>query len=297
MTTHLHRTVSVTTGFGSLSAGVLGEPAGDVGPSGDVVVVWPSVLSTAAVQQRLIDGLVPQFIVVAVDPPGHGRSRIENPSGLSMVACARATFALVDAAVADRETRGERPGIRWVGTSWGGLVGIEAARMAPTRMRHLACLNTPFAFSPPTPLRPAWLPGMARLVGTSGLYATMTARSFYLPATRHDASRSAEMAAHRDTFRNGERGQLAAALRLLFIDREDARASLPQVTTPTLVIAGAHDGMYSPSSQQEAARLLRNGSYEVVESAHIAAVDATSDVLEALDRHWRAATLPRDDAT
>ena len=284
--------VSVPTAFGTLAGAVFDARVHRRRALADLVVVWPSVLSTARVQRGLVSLLAADHVVLAVDPPGHGSSRIERASQLSNAACAEATWDLIDAAAVGLDAR-QAPTVRWVGTSWGGLVGLEASLSSPARVSHLSCLNTPFAFTAPPALRPAALPLLARGLGTSPLFAAMTARSFFLPRTRRDPSKRAAMAAHRATFTDGDRQQLAAALRLLFVDREDATAQLGQVDVPTLVIAGAHDPMYSPAAQRESADRLPRGWFEVVDSAHIAAVDATAEVAEHLTRSWSRAERSR----
>lgn len=286
MTLQTDRTIETSAPFGSLVATVLDGHR----ESGPVMVVWPSVLSTAAVQSDLMQRLSRHGTVVAVDPPGHGRSRIEDPVQLSMRACALATWDLVDLL----EPTVDETAVRWVGTSWGGLVGIEAELLAPCRMAHLACLNTPFAFAKPTALRPPMLPMLAHLMGTSAFFAAMTARSFFLPSTR--TSRSPEhvaaLTAHRQTFTGGDRRQLSTALRLLFADREDVRDRLGLMTAPTLVVAGSQDSMYPLACQKSAAALLTRGRFEAVDSAHISAVDATAHVYSLLLAAWNAEKTP-----
>ena len=274
------RAVHVTTAFGTLAASVIAPSgaAADTPP----VVVWPSVLSTARVQAALVEELAHDAVVVAVDPPGHGVSRIDDADALSMAACARATWDLLDEAFGPATGRG----VRWVGTSWGGLVGLEAARAQPQRISHLACLNTPFAFEPPRAWRPAWLPLLGRLVGTTPLFAAMTARTFFLRTTRRDEARAQAMAAHRETFTGGDRRQLAGALRLLFVRRHDLRALLATTTGATLVVAGRHDGTYPVADQRRAAERNPLATFAVVDSAHIAAVDATAAVVSRLREAW-----------
>lgn len=278
------RRVRVATAFGTLAGSVVAPPGEGSDTTRPVLVVWPSVLSTADVQSTLVEELARDAVVVAVDPPGHGASRIQDADSLSMAACARATWDLVDEATGP--VTGRR--VRWVGTSWGGLVGLEAVRMQPQRVSHLTCLNTPFAFEPPTVRQPAWLPLLARLAGTTPLFATMTARSFFLAATRRDEEHAREMTAHKKTFADGDRRQLSMALRLLFVRRHDARALLAATTTPVLVVAGRHDAMYALEDQRRATEQNPTATFEVVDSAHIAAVDATTTVVSLLREAWSA---------
>lgn len=106
-------------------------------------------------------------------PPRHGGS--ELLALMTMERCAAATLEVLDALGIDRFV--------WVGTSWGGLVGIEAARQAPARFDKLICLNTPVTFGGPT-LSTRFITAMAGLAGPSKFFADQVAKTFFMPATR-----------------------------------------------------------------------------------------------------------------
>ena len=244
------------------------------------MVLWPSIFSTGTVQQRLADNLAREHRVLLIDPPGHGASWIDCSDALTMAACATATLALLD--------RLDVRQARWVGTSWGGLVGLEAARLAPARIQHLACLNTPFSFVRSRWSKPAWIPTMARLIGTSALFANGVAEDFFLPATRASSAAAEAMAAHHQVFARGDRRQLAAAAQLIFERRKDAMPDLHAVTPPVLVVAGTKDRLYDVAMQREAASKLPRGTFVEMSTAHIAAVDASDDVTRSLRTAWAA---------
>jgi len=269
--------------FGTLHAQLYENRQGD----GPVAVIWPSIFSTAAVQHRLVTELAKTNTVIAFDPPGHGRSGIETAGNLTMTNIASASLKMVE-----DNTNGP---VHWVGTSWGGLVGIEAALVSPDRFGHLACLNTPFAFERSYFGKTAMLPLMARMMGTTRIFSDGVADDFFLETTR-GCDRDA-MDAHRKTFSKGNARQLAEAAALIFKRRKDARSRLRSLSVPTLVIAGTQDRMYDIRMQRAAADAIANGSFATVDAAHIAAVDQPEEVLRLLRSSWAvAATQPQEVA-
>jgi pimeloyl-ACP methyl ester carboxylesterase len=74
------------------------------------------------------------FNVLAVDLPGHGRSK--GAAGTSVEAAAGSTLALLDAAGVERAML--------VGHSMGSLIALEASHQAPSRVSALALLGTTY---------------------------------------------------------------------------------------------------------------------------------------------------------
>lgn len=267
--------LDVDAAFGKLSATIYSPSAGtDLTP----VVLWPSIFSTAEVQSDLTALLSRKRKVLVIDPPGHGASQISVPTALSMVACAEATFALLDLA--------GLTAVAWVGTSWGGLVGIEAAILDGSRLISLTCLNTPFEWRGPGWGKARWLPLMAHLIGNTRLFSNGVAADFFLRETRADPTRSKVMTAHTTGLTSGNRRQLSAAAYLIFRTRRDMLPLLPKVSVPALVVAGTNDRLYSQAMQRKAASTIPLADFELVKSAHISAVDCPATIYELLQRWW-----------
>ncbi|MFN9937965.1 MAG: alpha/beta fold hydrolase, partial [bacterium] len=100
--------------------------------------------------------------------------------------------------------------VAWVGTSWGGIVGVHFAVRHPQKVRGLALMNTPFDM-------PAEGPGFsdrmvvwgARWIGNTDLYANGVARSFF-PAAWRD-SHPEELAAFVAAFKAPDPEGMAVA--------------------------------------------------------------------------------------
>jgi 3-oxoadipate enol-lactonase len=156
------------------------------------VLLWPSLFSDRHLYDRLIRLLGTEYDLICVDPPGQGRSGAPSTS-LSLEATARATLAIMDQLGISC--------VRWVGTSWGGLIGVYASLLAPSRVSHLACLNTPFDLPDKPAISARMIVWGASWVGTTKVFADGVARSFFKPETL--ASDPAFARRHLDVFRRG----------------------------------------------------------------------------------------------
>jgi 3-oxoadipate enol-lactonase len=269
------REIVLETEVGALAV----ELRGMTPPNRPWIVLWPSLFSDRHLYDRLLPFLEPDHAAILFDPPGHGRSGL-CAEPLTLAATARASLQVLNHLEVDC--------VRWVGTSWGGMIGIHAALQAPSRIRHLACLNTPFDLpAKPDPGTRFILAG-ARWAGRTTLFAKGVARSFFRRETLvADPDFSAH---HRAVFTNGNREQLAKSASHVLMERENLTPLLPSLKVPALVLAGGQD-IYPPPSMRAAAALIPGAGFQIIDdSRHISAADAPGAVHSALRQAW--ASLP-----
>ena len=99
--------------------------------SGRPVIVQHDAAGSSEIVHALAAGFIGKRPVIAVNLPGHGES--DNTMGRGKVTVTGYAKALLQAL--------DVLGIReadFIGTWGGGLVGLELARLAPKRLRHLA---------------------------------------------------------------------------------------------------------------------------------------------------------------
>lgn len=253
---------ATTTRFIATQLGRLAvHTAGDTGPA---VLFWPAVFSDSSIYASQVEALRGRYRLVLIDGPGFGRSDVPT-SSFTMEACA-------DAAAEVLEELGMHQ-VTWVGTSWGGIVGVHFAVRHPQRVRGLALMNTPFDM-------PAEGPGFsdrmvvwaARWIGNTDLFANGVARSYLPQAWRN--SRPDELAAFTSALKANNRQGMAVASRSVLLHRASVLPMLPQVKAPTLVVAGADDQLYPvPILKAAAARINGANFVEIPSSGHVSAVD------------------------
>ncbi|MCA3227382.1 MAG: alpha/beta fold hydrolase [Burkholderiales bacterium] len=263
MTTRL-----VPTQLGRLAV----HTAGDSGP---VVLFWPAVFSDSTIYRAQVEALRGRYRLILIDGPGFGASEAPREP-FTMEACADAAAEVLQQLDVQR--------VAWVGTSWGGIVGVHFAVRHPQMVRGLALMNTPFDM-------PAEGPGFsdrmvvwgARWIGNTDLYANGVARSFF-PASWRD-SHPDELAAFVATLKTPNKQGMAIAGRSVLLDRASVLPLLPQIKAPTVVVAGELDALYpAPTLKAAADRIPGARFVEIPGGGHISAMNQLDRVTALLER-------------
>lgn len=251
------KTQHVPTQLGKLAVHTAGE-------SGPYVLLWPAVFSDSTIYRAQVAALSRRYRLILIDGPGFGDSEAPR-APFTMEACA-------DAAAEVLQQLGV-PSVAWVGTSWGGIVGVHFALRHPRQVDRLALMNTPFDVSSEGPgFSDRFVVWGARWIGGTDLYAEGVARSF-LPPTWRD-SHPQELAAFVATFKPLDKQGMALAARSVLLDRKSLLPVLPQLKIPTLVVAGGQDALYPAPTLKAAADLIPGARFaEVPASGHLSALD------------------------
>ncbi|MFV2179357.1 3-oxoadipate enol-lactonase [Actinomadura sp. LOL_016] len=241
-------------------------------PGAPVLVLGPALGTTMDLWQPQLPELARSWRVLRYDLPGHGGSPV--PAGPFTVAdLADGVAALLD-----------RLGVAaaaYAGVSLGGAVGTTLALRAPGRVAALVLICTSARFGDPGPWR-----DRAALVRRDGVgpVARTAADRWFTPSFT-GAARYVEML--RATAPEGYAGCCDALAGF------DVTARLPEVSAPTLVIAGAQDGPTPPAGHADRlAEGIPDAGLVVVEGAgHLAVAERPGPVTEAitahLDRTWK----------
>lgn len=247
---------------------------GPSGPAGEVIVLWPSILSDHRIYRAQIEAWRSRHRLVVVDGPGHGDSGAA-PGTFTMADCGEALREVLDTLGIDRP-------VVVVGTSWGGLVAGEFALARPARTRAVVMLNTPVRTAPGGPgFGDRFVAWGARWIHGTALYRDGVARAFFLPATRERAG--PVLADFHRHLRKADGAALARSVRAVLIQREPLAPRLSGIAAPTLFVAGRHDTMYPPEGLRDAASTLPRGRFEVLETAHISVMDAPAQATALID--------------
>ncbi len=220
----------------------------DVPPAldrGALLVLLHAAGSNAGMWRRQLAGLGDRHSVLALDLPGHGRSSgVEGPASVEESAHLVERFL---AAVI------RRPCVL-VGRSMGGAIALVLATRVPARVRGLVLACSAARFT----LDDAML-AVARDVTRGRLPQQFTTDTFS-PATSMDVMREAWM----EQVKTDPRVRLTD---LLACQAFDGRPLLPQVTVPTLVVAGAHDTISPPTQSEDLAAGIAGARLEVLAQA------------------------------
>lgn len=199
------------------------------------------------------------FRVIRYDRRGHGRSSVP-PGPYSVERFGRDVLAILDDLNIEK--------VHWCGLSMGGMVGQWLGANAPERLGKIVLANTACHYPAPT----IW-DTRIKAVKEGGLAAVAdTVIAGWL--TEEFRGRNPEIAQRMKAMllATPVEGYLASceALRTL-----DLREALPQIKSPTLVIAGRYDRS-TPITMAEAIRSqIPGASMTILDAAHISNIEAT----------------------
>jgi 3-oxoadipate enol-lactonase/4-carboxymuconolactone decarboxylase len=224
-------------------------------------VLGPSLGTTLDIWEPQLAALTRSWRVIRYDLPGHGDSP-PAPAGMTIDDLARAVLDLV-------------PGERFAvgGISLGGAVATTIAAAVPDRVRSLVVCCSSARFGEPGP----WLERAAR-VRAEGIapLAPALAERWFTPG--FDGGWVLDMLRRVDAESYAACCEAIAGL--------DLTGRLPEITAPTLVVAGSDD----PATPLDQALTLAGGIpgalLTVVPGArHLASVERADAVTTAITRH------------
>jgi 3-oxoadipate enol-lactonase len=228
------------------------------GPEGAPVVMFSNSLGT---DHTLWDdqaaNLASRYRVLRYDTRGHGRS--DAPGGeYDMVGLARDVIGLLDHLGIEK--------VRFCGLSMGGAIGQWLGSHAASRIERLVLANTGAVFGTPqvwqTRIDTVKAGGMAAVV--EGVLDR-----WFTPAFR-EADPAKVEAVKALLLASPAQGYIGccAALR-----DTDFRRFLPEVSVPTLVIGGLHDGASPPERAGELADNIPDARLVMLDASHLSLVE------------------------
>lgn len=245
-----------------------------IGSGARTLVFWPSLFTDHRLYRRQAIALSHEFRMVFIDGFGHGASG-PQARGATIETHAEALLEVLD------QLQIARAG--FVGTSWGGLIGSQLARLHPQRLVALIALNTPYETRAGGPgVAERMIVIAARLFGSSRFFASGVAKSFFAPPSHHRYAPS--IAEFKASFATTTAKNVASAARTVIWNRHNALPWLHQIAVPTTVVGGSDDVSLSIADLKRAAALIPGARFvEAPASGHMAALE-TPELVTALIR-------------
>lgn len=256
------RDVFVPTRLGQLHVAVSGR--------GDPILMWPSLLMDASLWDAQIDYFARSHTVIAVDPPGHGRSSpLERQ--FTFGECAQCIVDILD--------HFELPWTYFAGNSWGAMIGATFSAGFPERVRAAVFMNgTASPASRRQRLEYRVLLFLVRMFG--GIRPPLTrsvVHAFLGPTSqrsRPDVVRRVLTIAQKN-----DPDSLIRAVRSVVIERPDQRTAFASITCPTLVIAGREDRTFPLRELEAMAESIPGATLVVIDdAAHLVAAEVPDRV-------------------
>ena len=197
------------------------------------------------------------FRLVRYDRRGHGKSSV--PKGpYTMERLGRDVLAVLNGL--------NIPKINWCGLSMGGMVGQWLGANAPQRVEKLILSNTACYF----PDKTGWNERL-KLVREKGVaaFAPANMERWFTKGFRERSPQT--VARIQDMFAaTALEGYLSCGAAVRDMDHRDL---LPKIKTPTLVIAGQHDGATPPALNEFIAKQIPGAKYMTLDAAHLSNIE------------------------
>lgn len=226
-------------------------------------MLWPSFLTDGGMWDEQIAALAKIGRVLVFDGPGHGKS--ETPPPFSLDDNTRALVDALDGLGARRFVMG--------GLSWGGMIGMRVAVLAPDRVAALALLDTSAApeLMPSRIQYRAMLSTFRRVGSPTWLAERRVIPLYFSPTTLRERPELARRFWN-DAIGFSREGIYKSGKAIF--QRGDFRGELARVRAPTLVMCGADDRATPPSRSREIVAAVAGAELVVIEDAgHLSALE------------------------
>jgi len=241
--------------------------------AGPTIVGWPSLFCDASTMRPLVKELAHDHQVVLIDGPGHGGSS-GPPRPFTLEACADAAFAVLD-------TLGVRK-TAWIGSAWGGHVGVVAALRYPDRVSALVAMNAPMGSWTGRNRAMNWTLYWAfRLLNRPKVLARLVASMMIAP--QRLAAHPELAAPILECMTRSERRPFFAAVRSAMLERPSLLPNLKDLRLPTLFMVGSEDSVFTVDEAGRQAAMVSGSQFEVVRgTSHLSLWEAPDLVLPLL---------------
>jgi pimeloyl-ACP methyl ester carboxylesterase len=264
-------TLTFDTSLGRVRARVVGD--------GPIALLWHGMFVDGRSWDPVMPHLSARRRLVVLDAPGYGTS--DALTRLSSVEeCAEVAAQIV----------AQLPGtgrVDWLGTAWGGHVGMAAAALFPRLFRSLVAIS-----SPVEPIDPVF---RKKLIVANAVLAQLgpiahLRHAIYDAQLTKSHQRVAAMTAVIDSaLASAPRQAIARTVTSFIVNRTDATHRLPRIEAPTLLIAGDDRGEWSPEIMDAAARRIPHARTAVVSEARtLVQVEQPGATARAIEDFWNS---------
>lgn len=225
----------------------------DGAPSAPPLVLASSLGTTAQMWRPQLQALAARFRVIRYDARGHGSSQVpDGPYTIDRLA--RDVLAIMDGLGVHR--------VSFAGVSLGGMVGQWLGAHAPDRIERLVLANTS-AYMGPAASWDARIEAVTR-AGMSAIADGVVDRWFTPALRQREPVLVAELRAMLIATPPAGYVACCAAIRDM-----DQRSTVPAISAPTLIIAGASDAATPSSATSELARQIPDSQLVTLDAAHL----------------------------
>jgi pimeloyl-ACP methyl ester carboxylesterase len=270
--------VRIDTELGQLSAQVVEGPE-------PVAVLWHSMFTDSHSWDRVVDDLRVKRTLALVDGYGFGSS-----DGLDHVVrdfiegCGRAAAAVVS------QVQVEVAGgpVDWLGSAWGGHVGLQLAATRPDLVSSLVTVGTPVrAASPSIRRQVQMLIPAYRAIGMQGPVRRGLLEAMFTDVTRRSDPEA--VAAVVTPMSRTNREAIARSARSGILNRTDLTWATARITCPTLMVATDDRGEWTAAECVQTAAKMNDARAAVITgSRSLPSLERPGELAPIITEFWQS---------
>ncbi|GAA1435270.1 3-oxoadipate enol-lactonase [Microlunatus lacustris] len=271
-------TLHVPTRLGRLRVRVTG--------SGEPVVAWHSLFTDARSWDRLVPLLEGRRLVLVDGPSSRGSDPLRRAVDIGV--CAGAAEDLLAGLP---ETLGPGPGpgpgpVSWLGSAWGGHVGLHLAATRPDLVRDLVAVSAPtHPVGRRLRLLTSVLVPLYRVIGARG-----PVREAILDTLFTDHSRAQDpdgVAQVLDPLERAPRPAMARAIETAILHRTDLAWAARQITCPVLLVTTDDRGEWTPEQAAAMAAQMPDARVVTIAGSRVLpSIEQPAALAAALTAFW-----------
>jgi pimeloyl-ACP methyl ester carboxylesterase len=237
----------IATDLGPLAARIVPGPP-------PVAVLWHSMFTDSRSWDRVVDDLREKRTLVLVDGWSFGASAdLDRVADKFIDRCVHGAAAVV-AQVQDELAAGP---VDWLGSAWGGHVGLQLAAARPELVRSLITVSTPVRAASPSMRRQVrMLLPVYRAIGMRGPVRQGLLDGMLTDLTRRTDPQAIDALVA--PMSKGNRAAIARTVHSGILNRTDLAWAAARVSCPTLMIATDDRGEWSPSECAQTAAAMKD---------------------------------------
>jgi pimeloyl-ACP methyl ester carboxylesterase len=266
----------ITTDLGTLAATVVPGPP-------HVAALWHSMFTDSRSWDRVVDELRKERTLVLIDGWSFGASAdLGRVVGNFVDRCAQGAVEVISA-VQNAVAAGP---VDWLGSAWGGHVGLQLAATRPDLVRSLVTVSTPIQAASPSMRRQVrMLLPVYRAIGMRG-----PVRQGLLNGMLTDLTRRTDPAAVDALVAPMSQGNRAAIARTVHsgvLNRTDLAWAAARVRCPALMIATEDRGEWSPAECAETTAAMKDARSAVLtRSRALPSVECPAELAALVTDFW-----------
>jgi pimeloyl-ACP methyl ester carboxylesterase len=276
----------IPTDLGDLSARVVAGPA-------PVAVLWHSMFTDSRSWDRVIDDLRKKRTLVLVDGWSFGQSAdLERVVDDFIECCSQAAANVVTEV---QQHLGPGP-VDWLGSAWGGHVGLQLAGVRPELLRSLVTISSPVhAASPSLRRQVRLLLPVYRAIGMRGPVRHGLLNGMLTQRSRRGDPQAVDALV--GPMSRPNRGAIARTVHGGVLNRKDLAWAAALIDCPTLMIATDDRGEWSPAECAEAVAAMKDARSAVLTGSRaLPSFECPAELAGLVTDFWAAQEATSDGA-